>query len=199
MGGTFDPIHVGHLAAAEEARDALGLDAVLFMPAGDPPHKPDGVVSAAEHRVAMVELAIAANEAFELSRLEVDRPGPSFTIDTIDHLARERRGEITLILSAESFTGLPAWRDPVRLLEACRIAIVPRGGLDAPDEAWVERRFPGVQANVARLDGPRLRLSATAIRARVAEGRSIRYLVPDAVIDYIGDHGLYQTPHRSDA
>jgi nicotinate-nucleotide adenylyltransferase len=197
MGGTFDPIHIGHLAAAEEAREALGLDRILFVPAGDPPHKPAAAVTEASHRVAMVELAIRGNGAFELSRVEVDRAGPSWTVDTLDALAASERAagrqpNLTLILSAESFTGLPSWHEPRRLFATARIAVVPRAGLEAPDDEWVARHFPGVDADVVRLSSPRIRLSATEIRDRVAAGRSIRYLVPDAVIAYIGDHGLYQ-------
>jgi nicotinate-nucleotide adenylyltransferase len=197
MGGTFDPIHIGHLAAAEEAREVLGLGRVLFVPAGDPPHKPAHAVTESAHRVAMVELAIAGNPAFALSRVEVDRPGPSWTVDTLERLAAEERAagrepDLTLILSAESFAGLPSWHEPRRLFVLARIAVVPRGGLEAPDGAWIAEHFPDAQARVERLAGPRVRLSATEIRERVAAGRSIRYLVPDAVIRYIGDHGLYR-------
>ncbi len=195
LGGTFDPIHIGHLAAAEEARERLGLECVIFVPAGMPPHKRDEVVTSAEDRFEMVRLAIEGNTAFEASRVEIDRSGPSYTVDTIDELRRTRaRGEIplTVILSAESFRGLPSWREPERLLTSSRIAIVPRGGLAAPGKGWIEEHFPGVQAQIVALDAPRLRLSATEIRGRIAAGRSIRYLVPDAVIRYIEDHDLYR-------
>jgi nicotinate-nucleotide adenylyltransferase len=198
MGGTFDPIHVGHLAAAEEAREALGLERILFVPAGQPPHKPERPVTPAEHRVAMVERAIAENAAFELSRAEVDREGPSYTADTVELLATAERAEdrqpnLTLILSVESFHGLPSWHEPRRILEHCRLAVVPRGGFPTPERAWLAEQFRGVPVRVAFLDAPRLRLSGSEIRQRVSAGRSIRYLVPDAVIDYIGDHGLYRT------
>jgi nicotinate-nucleotide adenylyltransferase len=197
LGGTFDPIHIGHLVIAEEVREALGLERVLFVPAGIPPHKPDRPITPAEDRVVMVELAIAGNPTFELSRLEVDRPGPSYAVDTLELLAsqvRARGGEpdITFILSAEAFAELPAWRDPARLLSLCRMAVVPRAGLGAPGAAWLHEHLPGSEDRVAFLDGPNVDLSATQIRARVAAGRSIRYLVPDAVIAYIGDHGLYR-------
>jgi len=197
MGGTFDPIHVGHLAAAEEAREVLGLERVLFMPAGVPPHKPDQIITAPEHRLAMVELAIRDNPAFELSRLEIDRTGPSYTVDTVELLAAKARKagqepDVTVILSAESFRGLPTWSEPDRLLRQCRLAIVPRDGFPTPGRAWVEEHFPGFEERVSFLDSPRLKLSATEIRERVAAGRSIRYLVPDAVIRYIEDHALYR-------
>ena len=196
LGGTFDPVHVGHLAAAEEVREALGLERILFVPAGIPPHKPDRVVTAPEHRLAMVRLAIADNPAFEVSRVELDRIGPSYTIDTLVALGQPLDGgpapDLTLILSAESFRGLPSWHEPERLFALARIAIVPRGGLAPPGKRWVEEHFPGMDSRVVALDAPRLRLSATDIRARVAARRSIRYLVPDAVISYIEDHGLYR-------
>ena len=195
LGGTFDPIHVGHLAAAEEARECLGLERVIFVPAGMPPHKRGDIVTSAEHRLEMVRLAIEGNTAFDVSRIEIDRDGPSYTVDTVEELRRSRAAgdaPLTVILSAESFRGLPSWREPERLLSAARIAIVPRGGLAAPGKGWVEEHFPGVRAQIVALDAPRLRLSATEIRARIAAGRSIRYLVPDAVIRYIGDHGLYR-------
>ncbi|HYK94870.1 MAG TPA: nicotinate-nucleotide adenylyltransferase [Candidatus Dormibacteraeota bacterium] len=189
MGGTFDPIHVGHLAIAEEARDALGLDRIVFVPAGQPPHKPSGAVTAAEHRVAMVELAIAGNAAFELSRTEVDRPGLSYTVDTVEALAAE--ADLTVILSVETFAELPAWHEPERLFAAARLAVVPREGYPAPDPAWLSATFPGREDRVTYLEGPRLGLSSTALRARVAAGRSIRYLVPDAVGAYIAANHLY--------
>ena len=198
MGGTFDPIHIGHLAAAEEVREALGLERILFVPASQPPHKPELRVAPAEHRVAMVQLAIAGNGSFELSRVEVDREGPSYTADTVELLAEAERAEgrqpdLTLILSVESFHGLPTWHEPRRILGLCRLAVVPRGGFPTPERAWLAEQFRGVPVRVAFLDAPRLRLSGSEIRQRVAAGRSIRYLVPDAVIDYIGDHGLYIT------
>jgi len=196
MGGTFDPIHIGHLAAAEEAYEALGFERVLFIPAGIPPLKPGRRITRARDRVAMVELAIAGNPAFELSPIEVDRPGESFTVDTVALLtdaeqAAGRAPDITVIVSGESLRSLPRWHEPHRLLELCRLAVVPRDGFEMPDRSWVGAEFPGCEDRIVFLDAPRLRLSATEIRARVAAGRSIRYLVPDAVIRYIGDHDLY--------
>ncbi len=190
MGGTFDPIHVGHLAIAEEARDALGLSRIIFVPAGMPPHKRASDVTAVEHRVAMVALAIADNPAFELSRIEVERAGPSYTVDTVEALARD--ADVTVILSAETFAELPAWHEPERLFEAGCLAVVPREGYPAPDPDWLAETFPGREGRVSYLEGPRLGLSSTAIRARVAVGRSIRYLVPSAVEAYITANHLYR-------
>jgi nicotinate-nucleotide adenylyltransferase len=195
MGGTFDPIHLGHLAVAEEAREALGLERVLFVPAGQPPHKLPGSFSPVRDRVAMVELAIEGNPSFELSLVEVEREGPSFTVDTVEALARAQPdARLHLILSAETFAELPTWHQPERLFEAARMAVVPRQGYPAPDPAWLGRAFPGREDRVDYLEGPRLGLSSTALRARVAAGRSIRYLVPPAVEAYIVEHQLYRRP-----
>jgi nicotinate-nucleotide adenylyltransferase len=192
MGGTFDPIHLGHLAVAEEAREVLGLERILFVPAGRPPHKAADEVTSVEHRLAMVELAIADNPAFELSRIEVDRPGPSYTVDTLEALAAG--GEpVTVILSAETLAELPTWHEPWRLFEAARVAVAPRWGYPAPDPGWLAATFPGREDRVTYLEGPRLGVSSTALRARVAAGRSIRYLVPQTVAAYIAANNLYTT------
>jgi nicotinate-nucleotide adenylyltransferase len=196
MGGTFDPIHVGHLAIAEEAREALGLARILFVPAAVPPHRPAGSASAAADRAAMVALAIEGNPTFELSRVELDRPGPSFTSDTIEALATSERAaghepDLTFILSAETLRDLPTWHAPELVLDACRLAVAPRDGFTAPDRAWLRERFAGREVRVDYLAGPHLEVSSTVIRQRRAAGRSIRYLVPPAVERYIDDHGLY--------
>ena len=193
MGGTFDPIHVAHLAVAEEAREALRLERVLFVPAGQPPFKASGSVTPVAHRVAMVAAAIADNAAFELSSVEIDRSGPSYTVDTIEELARAFPGAtLHVILSVETFAELPTWHEPDRLFAAARVAVVPREGYAAPDPAWLASAFPGRETRVDYLDGPRLGLSSTAIRGRVAAGRSIRYLVPPEVEAYIKEHELYR-------
>ena len=190
MGGTFDPVHLGHLAVAEEAREVLGLDRILFVPAPRPPHKAAADVTSVEHRLAMVELAIADNPAFELSRVEVDRPGPSYTVDTVEAIAADG-DELTVILSAETFAELPSWHEPERLFEAARVAVAPRWGYPAPDPGWLAATFPGREDRVTYLEGPRLGVSSTALRARVAAGRSIRYLVPNPVAAYIAANNLY--------
>ena len=212
LGGTFDPIHIAHLAVAEEAREALGLERILFIPAAMPPHKVDRPVSEPHHRLAMVELAIADNPAFEASRVELDRSGPSYTVDTLERLAAtavtdtvsgqdgERR-DLVLIMSAEAFRDLRSWRRPQRILELARLAIVPRDGFPDASRAFLAEHFPGFEDRASFLRGPRLRLSASEQRERAANARSLRYLVPDAVAAYIGDHGLYSDPiwrtHRS--
>ncbi len=203
FGGTFDPIHVAHLAVAEAARDAVGLERVLFVPAGEPPHKVGRPISPAEHRLAMVAAAIAGNDGFELSRMELDRDGPSYTVDTLVDLRAARTAadaapSLALILSAEAFVELPTWHQPERVLELAALVVAPRDGYPEAAPDFLAHHFPGVEARAIFLDGPHLRLSASDLRARAAAGRSLRYLVPDAVAAYIGDHALYQDPWRID-
>jgi nicotinate-nucleotide adenylyltransferase len=194
FGGTFDPIHHGHLAIAEEAREALGLEVVRFVPAAASPFKTERVVSDAGHRLAMVEAAIAGNPAFVSSRVELDRPGPSYTVDTLEAVAAEGIGDAWLILSSEALAGLPRWREPGRILDLARLAVVPRGGFDPLGDAWVAEQFPGRQDRFAFLPGPLLPISGSVVRRRAAAGRSVRYLVPDDVARYIAHHRLYTEP-----
>jgi nicotinate-nucleotide adenylyltransferase len=196
LGGTFDPVHWGHLAIAESAREELGLSRVLFVPAARPPHKLDRDVTRAEHRIAMLEAATADNRAFSVSRVEVDRRGPSYTADTLLRLSEEHRGRDRLwfILSAEALEGLPGWHEPERILDLARLAIVPRAGRSTIDARWFDKHFPGRARRLRWVDGPGIDVSASEVRARAAAGRSIRYLVPPAVDAYIAHHGLYQ-PH----
>jgi nicotinate-nucleotide adenylyltransferase len=198
LGGTFDPVHLGHLAIAEQTRETLDLDAIVFMPAGSPPHKRDQSVTSADHRATMVALAIADNPRFRLSRIELDRPGPSYAVDTLRQLAAEAaaagRTEPVFILSAEALVQLPGWRDPAGILDAARIAVVPRLGIPDPTHAWLEQHFPGREDRFTFLPGPRLGHSSTDIRERAARGGSIRYLVPPTVEAYIGEHRLYLAP-----
>jgi nicotinate-nucleotide adenylyltransferase len=203
FGGTFDPIHIAHLAVAEAARDALGLGRVLFVPNRQPPHKPDQRVTPAADRLAMLEAAIAGNPAFEVSTIEIDRDGPSYTADTLEALRAERveaggSGELAFILSVEALAGIAGWHDPVRVLRLATLVVAPRDGSPDVDPAAIARLVPGADARVVMLDGPRMRLSASEIRALAAAGRSVRYLVPDAVAAYIGDHDLYNESRRMD-
>ncbi|MEA2623860.1 MAG: nicotinate-nucleotide adenylyltransferase [Chloroflexota bacterium] len=195
LGGTFDPVHLAHLAIAQQAVEELGLESVLFVPAGMPPHKGDQIVTPVAHRVAMVELAIAGNACFRLSRIEVERPGPSYAVDTLAQLTSEGGAlegqEPVFILSAEALRGLPTWHEPDRFLSLCRVAVAPRLGYAPPQRSWLEEHFPGRADRFTFLRGPDLGHSASDIRHRASEGRSIRYLVPDAVAAYITRNRLY--------
>jgi nicotinate-nucleotide adenylyltransferase len=198
FGGTFDPIHHGHLVIAEEAREALGLEMVVFVPAATSPFKTDRVVTGAAHRMAMVEAAIAGNPGFSVSTVELERPGPSFTVDTLAAFASAGTGPdaLWLILSSEALAGFPRWREPSRILDLARLAVVPRGGHDPLGDAWVASSFPGREDRFAFLDGPLLPISGSVIRRRAAAGRSVRYLVPDPVARYIQTNHLYSDPVR---
>jgi nicotinate-nucleotide adenylyltransferase len=145
----------------------------------------------------MVELAIAGNERFATDRRELDRPGRSYTVDTLEALRRETPDELVLIISADSFLGLMSWREPRRILELARIAVAPRDGYPAAGPEFLATRLPDLTDRATFLDGPLLHLSASDLRARAVAGRSLRYLVPDAVAAYIGDHALYTDHTRT--
>jgi len=193
LGGTFDPIHHGHLLAAEEAHHQLALDRVLFVPAGVPPHKPARPISPADHRVRMVELAIANKPHFALSRVDVDRPGPSYTVHTLE-LLRARWGpgpQFFFIEGNDSLSDIACWYQPQRLIELCELAVVARPGAQI-DLAGLERQVPGITGRIHWVQIPLLQISSSDLRARVRAGRSISYLVPREVEDYIRRHGLYR-------
>ena len=195
LGGTFDPIHVGHLVAAEQARWALGLEKVLFVPAGEPPHKVVGGSSPAADRVRMVELAIASNPHFELSLVDVNRPGRSYTVDTL-RLLRERLGtgtELFFIIGMDSLAEFTGWRDPAGVITQCRLAVVNRPPYPEPDLLGMEKKLPGISRRVEIVNMPGIALSSSDLRRMVAEGAPIRYLVPDLVERYIADRGLYRS------
>jgi len=194
LGGTFDPIHIAHLAIAENCWDQLGLSEVLFIPAGDPPHKQHRGVAPAVHRVAMVERAIAGNPHFRVSRVDVNRPGLSYSVDTLESLRAElgTEAELFFIVGSDSLTDLPNWRDPRRLIELCTVVAVNRPGYPRPDLKQIDARIPGASGRTRFVDVPDLNLTSSEIRRRVAEGRTIRYLVPDPVRDYIIEKQLYR-------
>jgi nicotinate-nucleotide adenylyltransferase len=194
LGGTFDPVHRGHIAIAGEVRKRLALDSVLFVPAGQPWMKSEGFITLAEHRVAMVRLAVARKRHFELSTMEMERAGPTYTVDTLVELRKQlgEGDEIFFILGWGGLEGLPQWREPDRIIRLCQLVIVPRPGYSAPDVKALEAKIPGLTRRVIVLDGPVIDISATDIRERVAGGLSISHLVPDKVAEYIKEHGLYQ-------
>jgi nicotinate-nucleotide adenylyltransferase len=195
LGGTFDPIHEGHLALGREALRELDLSHVLFVPNADPPHKQGQPVTAASQREAMVALAIEPEAAFVLSRIELRRPGPSYAVDTVTELAArsrdEGRPEPWFVLSAEVLDDFHTWRQPDRVLEQVRIAVAPRPGAEPLDAAWVSGHFPGRESRFAFLPGPELDIASTTIRVRVGRGQSIDHLVPTAVVAYIERERLY--------
>ena len=194
FGGTFDPIHLGHLIVADEARETLGLDEVLFIPAGRPWVKAGTLVSAACHRMAMVEIAVRPTPWFRALDLDVKRPGPTYTVDTLLEL-RSRLGEkadLYLILGLDSVQDMARWHQPAQIFELCTVVGMSRPGVLDLDHTALEAVAPNAAARVILLEGPLVSLSGTDLRRRVGEGRSITYRVPEAVEAYIYEHGLYR-------
>ena len=193
LGGTFDPIHLGHLAAAEAARAALALDRVLFVPAGDPWLKAGATISAGEHRLAMVRAAIEGFEAYEASTVEVDRPGPTYTEVTLAQL-QETYGpatELHFIVGADTVNDLARWHAPAEVLARCNLVVMGRPAQGELDLSTLDRIAPGAAARAVAVDLD-VEVSATEIRRRAAAGESLAGLVPDAVERYIREHQLYK-------
>jgi len=194
LGGTFDPVHLGHLLIAEEARVRLSLEKVLFVPAGRPWMKVGRPVSPGFHRLEMVRLAVADNPYFEASALEVERPGPTYTVDTLLQL-RDLYGEgadLYFILGVDSLQDFHRWKAPDRVLELCTLVTVARPGYREVNLSHLDAILPGASQRIIVLHGPLIGISGTEIRRRVAWGLSIRYWVPRPVEEYIYRHGLYR-------
>lgn len=194
FGGTFDPVHVGHLAIAEAARSHLGLDRVVFIPAGQPPHKDPADVSAAADRLAMVRAAIADNPGFAVSDLEIRRPGRSFAVDTLAAFASaEPEAERHWLLGSDSVTELHTWHDPARLFDLTTFVGLARPGWSREDvDRWLAEQPPDRRPRLLFVEVPLLDISSSALRRRIARGESVRYLVPDGVRQYIAARGLYR-------
>lgn len=194
LGGTFDPPHIGHLWLATLAADALDLGHVLFMPAARPPHKGRKAISNAADRVMMTRLAIGGDPSLDLSLVEMERPGPSYTVDSLAQLRAHLGDDVSLVLimAADSFAEIDTWREPDRLLELAEWGVGPRPGTPLPQRGELQRRFGAAASRIHLLDGPSLDVSSSEVRARVAAGRPIRYLVPRAVEELIAARGLYR-------
>lgn len=193
-GGTFDPVHLGHLLLAEQCREQCSLDEVWFVPAGAPPHKTDWQITPAQQRLEMLEFAIAGHDKFRMERLELDRAGPSFTVETLQLLHDARPGnELFLLLGADSVHDFPTWREPQRILQLATIVAVNRGDHPPCDFSKLVQLFgKSTSEKFVSVQMPGLDISSRDIRQRVREGHSIRYLVPRAVEAYIAQHQLYQ-------
>ena len=194
LGGTFDPVHSGHLVIAEEARLRFGLNKVLFVPAGQPWLKTNSKITAAAHRVEMLKRAIADNAGFELSTMEIDRPGPSYSVDTVAVLQQQSGAgaKIFFLIGWDSLSELPQWKEPARLIQLCKLVAVTRPGFSRPDLKSLEPSIPGITQSVVWLDIPPIDISSSDIRDRVAQGLSIHSLVPDDVESYIAENKLYR-------
>jgi len=192
LGGTFDPPHIAHLVMADQARSQLNLSRVLVVLAGQPPHKLGRPVTPIEHRLAMTQLAIADDPSLALSRVEVDRPGPHYTVDTLAELRAARpEDDLYLLIGSDSLRDLMAWRDPARIVAQARLAVMRRPDAE-PDMRALEVALPGISARVEWVDAPWLDISSSDIQRRVRAGLSIRHLVPTTVERYIVEHGLYR-------
>ena len=194
LGGTFNPPHIGHLVCAQEAHAQLGLDRVLFLPVHAPPHKEAVGDPGVEVRVALCEAAVAGDARFAVSRAEADVPGRSYTVDTLNRLHDARPDDqLTFIVGGDMAASLPQWREPQAILELCTIGAAARDGVgrDAVLER-LERELPGASSRIEFFDMPRIDISSTLIRRRVAAGEPVRYLVPDAVAATIEREGLYR-------
>ncbi len=190
FGGTFDPVHLGHLVCAEEVREAIGLDTVVFIPCAIPPHKPDYVPADPSHRLTMLELALEGHPEFTYSDLEIERGGVSYTIDTIAEL-RKRLGnepEFWLILGLDAYLEINTWKQPERITSECFLAVARRPGYAASITAVQD-----FQGRARFVDITEIGISSTEIRRRIAQGQSIRFLVPKAVEDYIYGNRLYKS------
>jgi nicotinate-nucleotide adenylyltransferase len=190
-GGTFDPIHLGHLILAEQCREACGLDQVWLVVAGSPPHKPGGR-TAVGHRLEMVRIAIAGHPAFVASDIEAKRPGPHYSVETLEAIRRDHPDdELFFLIGADSLADLPSWREPGRIAQLATIVVVNRPGIEE-----VERdRLPDLGPGSRPLEWvaiPPVGIASSDLRRRLAEGRSVRYMVPRGVEAYIEAHGLYR-------
>lgn len=193
LGGTFNPIHNGHIAIAEAARIALNLDEIYFIPTGQPQLKDNDVLLATEHRVQMINVAISEKPFYKLSTIEVERAGPSYTVDTLSELRRQLSSEHELffILGWDSLAQLPHWKDPDLLIQMCKLVVVSRPGYPLPDIASMEDTVPGITGRVIILDRPHIDISSSDIRERIARGLGVKHLLPGPVEEYIRENSLY--------
>lgn len=192
FGGTFDPPHLGHLILAEAAREQLALERVLWVVAGQSPLKLDRESSPVTLRIEMIEAAIASHPAFFVSRADVDRPGPHYSVDTLDVIAGEYPGaDLYFIMGEDSLRDLPGWHRPRDFIAKCRLAVFQRPGVET-DLSELETVTPGVTARVRWVSAPQFEIASSELRRRLQAGQSIRYLVPDAVRELIKRNALYR-------
>lgn len=195
LGGTFDPVHNAHLAIADVARLELELNEIIFIPAGQPWVKSGETITAAEHRVAMLQLAIADKYGFHLSTMEIDRPGPSYTVDSLKKLNNEflELAELYFIIGWDNLSELPRWKDPEKIIELSYLVALPRPGYTLPDLNDLDKQIPGLCQRLILMERPLVDVSATQIREYIAKGKDVSELVPPGVADYIKGKGLYRS------
>ena len=192
LGGTFDPVHIGHLILAETARELLALDHVYFVPAADPPHKQGAVIAQAQDRLAMLHLAVEDNPSFSISHIDLDRPGPHYTVDMVQLLQRQHGDSVELwfLMGLDSLIDLPTWHNPDRLRRLVRLAAATRPGYEV-DWTPLEAVMPGISREVTLLPMPGVSIASHNLRQKLEQGRSVRYMVPEAVRQYIRAQRLY--------
>ncbi len=193
LGGTFDPPHIGHLVLADVGKWALNLEKVIWVVTAQPPHKPDAPISSIEDRIAMVEMAIGDDPAFELSHADIDRPGPHYAIDTLRWLADRYSGiHFAYLMGADSLMDLPTWHDPMGFLEICGVlGVMRRPGVEV-DMQELELELPGVTGKVTFFNAPLIGCSGQDIRHRVRNREPFRYLLPQGIVEFIEEKGLYR-------
>jgi nicotinate-nucleotide adenylyltransferase len=195
LGGTFDPVHNGHLILADVAEEQLNLSEMLFVPVGQPWLKTERTITPAQHRLQMLRLALDDRPQFRISEMEIERPGPTYTIDTIKELkdGLNADDELFFILGQDSLMQVPQWHEAQDLVQLCYLAAAPRPGVKKPDLKALEAEIPGIKQRVMLMKEPKVDITATDIRERVARGLSVRHLVPESVNRYIKENKLYLT------
>lgn len=194
LGGTFDPVHNGHLEIAREVEKELGLDKMLFMPAGQSPFKLDYEVTPAEQRMEMLRLALEEKPDYEISKLEIERPGVSYTVDTLTELKQKfgDNRELYFIMGRDSLARFAEWREPSRVIEIATLVAIPRPGCEKPDLEKLNESVPGLSSRVILLDRPLIDISSTSIREKAARGEALSGSVPKPVEKYIKQQELYR-------
>lgn len=194
MGGTFNPVHIGHLFVAEAAREAFSLEQVIFIPTGDPPHKEPSQLASGRDRIRMLQLAVRDNPLFQVNEMEITREGTTYTIDTlIEWKAAHPKDQVFFIIGGDTLPELKTWRTFEKVARLCSFVVYQRFGYNKTDlEKEAERLFQIYQAEILFMEGSYLEVSSSSVRARLAENQTIRYLVPDNVVNYILEHKLYK-------
>jgi len=195
LGGTFDPIHTGHLIIADEARYQLSLEKVVFLPAGKPYFKNDRIVSTKNHRLEMMKLGIKDNPRFEVSEIELEREGPTYSIDSLTMFKKELGGDVELyfLIGLDALSDMYKWKHPAKLIDMCQVIGLTRAGFSDFDWSKIERKISGASQKIKIIEVSQIKVSSTDVRMMVNSDISIRYLVPDAVIKYIEEHKLYKS------
>ncbi|AQU02488.1 nicotinic acid mononucleotide adenylyltransferase [Dehalococcoides mccartyi] len=193
LGGTFDPIHTGHLILAEEVKKRLGLDEIIFIPTGQPYYKADKAISPAADRLNMVKLAISGKPYFRVMDIEIKRSGPTYTADTLNDLKLilPEKTELYFILGWDNLEALPRWHKASEIIRLCQLVAVPRIGQAKPDVDELDDKLPGLQQSLIMLSKPEVDVSSSLVRERLENGQGVEHLVPEAVAAYIKEHGLY--------